>query len=150
MKSLKWWMRGVGSFYALLFVVDAVIKLPVTEMLAGAGISLDQSNLAHRFLVDTWVMFALELGVIGLALWYFSSKPYESRALIWTVLGLELVRGIVDDIYMLVRGYEPAFYIGWIVIHTIIILSGLLALRNASEEALPAPTPAVAEQGSAG
>ena len=135
-------MRVVGTFYVLLFVVGAIIKLPVQETLSQAGISLDQSNLAHRFLVDTWVMFALELGVVGLALWYFSNQPYDSRSLVWTVLGLELVRGIVDDVYMLIRGYSQPFYIGWIVIHTIIILSGLWALRNASEEAHPAPTPA--------
>ena len=141
MKRLRWWMRVVGTFYLLLFVLGAIIKLPVEQTLAQAGVLMDQTNLAHRFLVDTWVMFALELGVIGAALWFFSDRPYESRALIWTVLGLELIRGIVDDIYMLIRGYDPAFYIGWIVLHTIIILTGLWSLRSASEEAHPTPTP---------
>ncbi len=147
-KGLRRWMRVVGLFYLLLFVVGAIIKLPVEQTLGQAGIVLDQTNLAHRFLVDTWVMFALELGVIGAALWFFSGHPYENRALIWTVLGLELIRGIVDDIYMLIRGYDPAFYIGWIVIHSIIILTGLLALRSASEEAHPAPTPDIPAQAS--
>lgn len=50
-------------------------------------------------------------------------------------LGLELVRGIVDDVYMLSRGYEPAIYVGWIVLHIIIIATGLWALRKASREA---------------
>ena len=144
MKSLKWWMRAVGTFYLLLFVIGAIIKLPVEQTLGQAGIMLDQTNLAHRFLVDTWVMFALELGVIGAALWYFSGQAYQARPLIWTVLGLEVVRGIADDIYMLIRGYQPAFYIGWIVIHTIIIVTGVLALRRAHEAAHPAPTPTTA------
>lgn len=148
MQELRWWMRIVGAFYLLLFVVGAIIKLPVEQTLAQAGIVRDQTNFAHRFLVDTWVMFTLELGVIGAALWYFSRRPYESRALIWTVLGLELIRGIVDDIYMLIRGYDPAFYVGWIVVYTVVILTGLWALRSASEEAHPAPTPKAPAQAS--
>ncbi len=133
MNSLKWWMRIVGTFYLLLFVVGAIVKLPVTQTLAGGGIELQQDNLAHRFLVDTWVMFALELGVIGVALWAASGRPHQNRILVWTLLGLEVVRGIVDDIYMLLRSYEPAFHIGWIVVHSIIILTGLWALHRASE-----------------
>lgn len=135
MNSMKWWMRIVGSFYLLLFVVGAIIKLPVTQTLAQGGVELQPANLAHRFLVDTWVMFGLELGVIGAALWVASAKPYQNRILLWTVLGLELVRGIVDDIYMLARGYETAFYVGWIVIHSLIIASGLWTLRRATAEA---------------
>lgn len=133
MNSLKWWMRIVGTFYLLLFVVGAIIKLPVNITLSQAGITLDPANLAHRFLVDVWVMFALELGVIGGALWFASSNPFQNRILVWTVLGLELVRGIIDDIYMLIRGYQVAFYVGWIVLHTLIILTGYWALRKADQ-----------------
>lgn len=126
-------MRIVGTFYLLLFVVGALFKLPVNMTLSQAGITLDPGNFVHRFLVDVSVMFTLELGVIGSALWFASGQLYQNRILVWTVLGLEPVRGIVDDIYMLTRGYQTAFYVGWIVIHSMIILTGLWALRTAKQ-----------------
>lgn len=130
MKSLKWWMRVVGSFYILLFIMASILQLPPKTMLAGEGITYQIDNFAHRLLVDTWVMFGLELGVIGVALWFASRNPAQNRFFVWVVIGLEVVRGIVDDIYMLIRGYDPAFYIGWIIVHTIIIAWAYYGLRQ--------------------
>ena len=134
MKGLKWWMRIVGVFYLFLFVIAVIVNLPPKVTLEGAGIAFDPSNFTHKFLVDTWVMFGLELGVVGAALWVASINPVQNRVLVWTVLGLELVRGIIDDVYMLLRGgYSVPFYVGWIVVHSIIIVTGLLALRSAQQ-----------------
>lgn len=131
MKALKWWMRIVGSLYVLLFVVGSIVKLPVKMTLEQAGIAYDPGNFAHMFLADTWVMFTLELAVIGIVLWFASRAPYENRILVYLLFGLELVRGIVDDIYMLTRPYEPGLYIAWIVVHSVIILTGWWALQRA-------------------
>lgn len=54
-----------------------------------------------------------------------SRKPDRAKALIWTVIGLELVRGIGIDVYKIIRGYEFSAELIWIVIHSIIILTGV-------------------------
>lgn len=129
---LVWWLRVVGSFYLLLFVMAAVVKLPLRTFAPPGTLALAASgDPVARYLVDTWVMFGLELGVIGVAMLVGSRMVSRARLLAWTVIGLELVRGIVDDVYMLARGYEPGGFVAWIVIHSAIILSGYLALRAA-------------------
>jgi hypothetical protein len=131
MNGMKWWMRGVGAFYVLmgLFNTPLIIEARLPAQYPDLGVATD--SIAARALIDTWFMFGLEVIVIGLALIYFSRDPDRHVALIWTVIGLELIRGIADDIYLLGRGYEPAFiYFIWILIHTVIILTGLLVLRS--------------------
>lgn len=137
-EALKWWIQVTGVFYLLLFAAGAIIQAPVELTLEQAGIAPDLTNYAHRLLVNVWVMFSLELGVIGAALLYAAGAPHKNRILVWTVLGLELVRGIVDDAFMLTRGYKPAVYLAWIGIHLLIIGSGLWALHR-SPGAAPAP-----------
>jgi hypothetical protein len=39
--------------------------------------------------------------------------------------------GIVVDVYKLGRGFDPAAPVTWIVIHSVIIATGLLWLRRA-------------------
>lgn len=131
-KPLVWWMRVVGAFYLLLFVMAVFVKLPLQTFAPPETLTLAANgDPVAGYLVDTWVMFGLELGVIGSALvvgsWYID----QARLLVWTVIGLELVRGIVDDLYMIARGYEPTGFLVWIVIHSVIILTGYLALRLA-------------------
>jgi len=134
MKTLKWWMRIVGSFYILLFILASILQIPPKAILSGGGIEFQNTNFTHRLLVDTWVMFGLELGVIGAALWFASRNPVQHRFFVKVVIGLEVVRGIIDDIYMLIRGYDPVFYIGWIVVHTIIIVWALIGLRKTKNQ----------------
>jgi hypothetical protein len=40
-----------------------------------------------------------------------------------------LARGIANDIYMIARGYDLTVYVIWIVIHIVVILTGLVSLR---------------------
>lgn len=132
---LVWWLRIVGAFYLLLFVMAVFVRLPIRAFGPEGTLALAASgDPIATFVVDTWVMFGLELGVIGIALiaasWYIG----QARLLVWTVIGLELVRGIVDDIYMIASGYEPGGFIGWIVIHSVIIVSGVVALRAAGRD----------------
>jgi hypothetical protein len=124
-QQLKWWMRIVGGFYLFL----AVMSLPpirangflnVFPELAG-----QQATLSFELLIDAWVMFGLELGVIGVMLIKFSRIPFQALSLVYTVIGLEIVRGILDDVYMMVRGYSVGFYLGFITIHLLIIVTGL-------------------------
>jgi len=136
-QQLKWWMRLVGGFYIFL----AVMSLPpirangflsVFPELAG-----QQATLAFELLIDAWVMFGLELGVIGVMLIVFSRAPLQALSLVYTVIGLEIVRGVLDDIYMITRGYSVGFYIGFIAVHLLIIVTGLAFSRQRAAELKP-------------
>jgi hypothetical protein len=130
MRGMKWWMRGVGIFYLLmgLFNTPLIIEARLPAQYPNLDVAVE--SVAGRAIIDTWFMFGLEVLVIGMALIFFSRDPERNVALIWLVLGLELIRGIADDIYLLGHGYEPAIvYFVWILIHSIIIVSGLLVLR---------------------
>ena len=81
--------------------------------------------------MDTWVTLGLRFGVFGAALLIASRAPERARALVWTVIGLELVWGIGIDIYKIARGYPVAGRLVWIVIHSAVIATGMLALRRA-------------------
>ena len=132
MTRLKWWMRIVGVFYLLQFVMNAFVRAPIRSVgPEGALARASAGDPTARFLVDTWVTFGLEVGAIGAALLTASRVPDQAKALVWTVIGIELARGIVDDIYMIARGYDLTAYVIWIVIHTVVIVTGLLSLRSA-------------------
>jgi hypothetical protein len=85
-----------------------------------------------RFLVDTWVGFGLEVGAIGIALLVFSRRAQAAIGLVWAVIAIEVARGIVFDVYMFGRGHDPKVFAPWFVIHGVIIVTGLLALRRSS------------------
>ena len=51
------------------------------------------------------------------------------------VVALEIVRGILDDVYMILQGYAAPFYLGFTPIQLVIIVTGILAVSNAQNEA---------------
>lgn len=129
---LIWWMRIVGAFYLLQFVVMAILRIPIKSLAPDALSPAAAGDTMAKFLVDTWILFGVEVGVIGLGLLLASRMVLQAKALVWTVIGIEFFKGPVCDIYMLMRGYEPATFIVWIVIHTVIIVTGLWALKRSS------------------
>jgi hypothetical protein len=128
---LQWWMRIVGGFYVLmgLFNTPPVIAARFPLQYPDIGVTVD--SLPAQALVDVWFMFGLEVAVIGGALLIAARNPARHIALVWTVLALEVVRGIADDVYLLARGYAIATYLTWIVLHVVIVATGLLALQRA-------------------
>lgn len=130
-RHLQRWMRIVGGFYVLLglFNTPPVIAARFPLQYPDIGVAVD--SLAAQLLFDVWFMFGLEVAVIGVALLIAARNPARHRALVWTVLALELVRGIADDLYLIARGYEVAPYVLWIVVHATIVVTGLWALRRA-------------------
>lgn len=134
-RHLRRWMRIVGGFYVLLglFNTPPVIAARFPMQYPDLGVAVDSSPA--QALIDVWFMFGLEVAVIGVALLVAARDPARHLALVWTVLALEVVRGIADDLYLLARGYEVAPYVIWIVVHTAIIVTGLVVLRHA--ELLP-------------
>jgi hypothetical protein len=125
-------MQIVGAFYVLQFVLMVFLRAPVHAM--GPPGTLEEvaaGNPIARFLVDTWVFFGLEVGGIGLALLYFSRMPTQAKGLVGAVIAVEVTRGILADLwYAIVRGDHLSVMAIWAVIHTAIIATGLLTLRN--------------------
>ncbi len=132
MDRLKWWMRIVGGFYVLIgaFNTPLIIEARLETQYPNLGVPTDSP--AAQALIDTWFMFGLEVAVIGVALILFSWDPLRNVALVWTVIGLEAIRGIFDDIYLIATGSDnPAIYVAWILVHAVIIVTGLMAIRSA-------------------
>ena len=50
--------------------------------------------------------------------------------MVWLIVALELVRGIFDDIYMITQGYAAPVYIAFIVLHLVIIVTGITFVRQ--------------------
>lgn len=131
---LKLWMRVVGIVYLVQFVAGGIIKAPI-QMLAPSG-TLDAAASGEplaKFLVDTWLALGIESGVIGVALLVFARAPERAAGLVWAVLGIELLKGPAYDIYMIMEGYRASVFIIWIVVHSVIILTGLAALRKSRQ-----------------
>ncbi len=132
MSKLTWWMRVVGILYLFLFVAATFLKLPIqAEGPAGILERAESGDVTARFVVDTWVVLGLMLGVIGTTLLIASRYPAKGIALVWMVIGNEFFWGIGSDIYKLARGYAAPVPVMWILIHSIIIVTGVLALRKA-------------------
>jgi hypothetical protein len=128
----RWWMRIVGVFYLVQFVAMAIVRAPIrAQGPAGALERAAAGDPLAVFLVDTWLTFGLEVGAIGAATLVASRAPNQARALIWTIIAIELSRGIVADIYMLARGNKLPVLAVWMVIHTVVIVTGLLSLQRA-------------------
>jgi hypothetical protein len=131
MKKLRVWMWIVGAFYVLQFVVMVFVRAPISTMAPAGTLGREAAgDPLARFLVDTWVTFGLEVGAIGVALLAASRRPEAGRALVWAIIAIEIARGIIADVYMLARGLNATALIIWLVIHTVIIVTGLLALQS--------------------
>lgn len=133
MKNLTWWMRIIGAFYLLQFIMAAIVRAPIRAFGPEGTLSLEAAgDPLARFLVDTWVGFGLESAAIGIGLLVASRSASLAKALVWTIIAIEVAKGIIFDIYMIIRGYDIAGFVIWIIIHSIIIGTGLLALRKAN------------------
>jgi hypothetical protein len=129
--GLIWWMRVVGGMYLILFVAATILRLPIRA--EGPKGLLDQAAAGDptaRYAVDSWFVIGLYFLVIGGALWVASMVPSQAHTLVWTVLAFELA-GVVVDIYKLRRGYDRKAPVAWLVVHSVIIASGLYLLGGA-------------------
>ena len=131
MSRLRWWFVAVGIFYVLLsimtlpFVSGSVLGSTYPDLAAETG------SLAVTLLREIYFMFGLDMLVIGIFLLFASRDPLRYIPVAWLVIALEIVRGVLDDIYMIARGYPAAGYIAFIAIHLLIILTGVWAIRSA-------------------
>jgi hypothetical protein len=125
---LRWWMRAVGVLYLIKFVAVVVLRAPVRGQAPDAiGLAAGGDQVAG-FLLDTWVIFGLEMAALGVALLLASRGPERARALGLAIVAVE-ISGVIADVYQLARGHDAAIPVTWIAIHGIVIATGLAALR---------------------
>ena len=135
MNKLTRWMRVVGVFYVLQFVAMAVVRAPIRTF--GPDGALEQADAGEpvaSFLVDTWLIFGLEVLAVGVCLLIASRRQAWAAGVVWTVLAIEASRGILADSIMIARGIEVAGYLVWVAIHATVIVTGLRAIRAARRE----------------
>jgi hypothetical protein len=134
MTAAKRWMQVVGAFYVLIGVL-CVLRVPIrAEGPEGVTEQINAGADIANFLVDTWVTYGVEIVIIGVTLLFASRMTADGRILVWLVLGIEAIRGIGIDIYKLARGYDVTQELVWIVIHSIIITTGIGVLRRLNSE----------------
>ena len=137
MKKLTWWFRIVGVFYLLLTLMN------IWALFLGGGqlltdtlpAPMNTDPLAARAFADAWMVFVFELGVLGAMALVASRQAAKSRILAWTIIWAEVFRGIVADAIWIARGYSAASYVVFIVIHLVIVITGVLFLRQSQAEA---------------
>lgn len=130
MKKVIWWFRIVGAFYALLAVLNLYGTFVDNAFFAS---SMPFTGEALQAFIDGWSPFAFEiLGIGTFALWA-SRNPRRYLGAVWLLVWLELLHGVFDDIYLISRGYDLVGYLVFIVIHLIIIVTGIIAVREAEQ-----------------
>lgn len=132
MAALVWWMRAVGALYLVLFVACAVLRIPVrVEGPPGIVERARAGDAVARYVLDSWVMIGLMFGVLGAALLVASGfELHHSLGLVWAVIALEFVAFMGIDVYKLVRRYPPRAPATWLVIHAVVVASGLWFLHH--------------------
>lgn len=137
MKKLQWWFRAIGVWYLLLGLMNIYMMfLGDTQYLIDM-LPFPANEWAVRAFVDGWSPFLFEMfGIALFALWASRSPgKYISAALL--LVWLEFTHGVLDDVFLITRGYAAGSYIAFIVIHFIIIVTGIVFSRQA-QTAIPA------------
>ncbi|MCG3211791.1 MAG: hypothetical protein FOGNACKC_05437 [Anaerolineae bacterium] len=130
MKKTKWWLRIVGGFYLLLTLLNLYALFFSDLQIFRDTLPFPADAFAVRAFADAWMVFIFELGVLGAMMLYASREPAQSKILVLTVVMAEVFRGVVADAVWIGRGYSPASYIPFIIVHLIIIATGILFVRQ--------------------
>ena len=133
MTKTKWWLRVVGGFY-LLLVLGSFWVLFVNPRLFGDMFPYSADVSAVRAFSDAWLIFVLEMLVLGVIMLYASRQPERNGSLVITVAALELIRGAGGDLLWMLRGFPTANYIPFLIVHVIIAWTGLWLWRQESRK----------------
>ena len=131
MTKTTWWLRLVGGFY-LLLALTSLWVLFVNPQLFGEMFPFSADALSIRAFSDAWLIFVLEMAVLGGLMVAASRAPARNGVLVLAVALLELVRGAGGDLLWMLRGWPIANYIPFMIVHLIIAFTGLLFLRQES------------------
>lgn len=84
--------------------------------------------------VDGWSPFAFEVFGIGTFMLWALRNPRRHLGAVWLLVWLVLLQGVLDDIYLIARGYDMIGYLVFIAIHLAIIITGVVFGRQAEAE----------------
>ena len=131
MKLLQWWMRLVGVFY--LFFAGALLPFGT-----GPGKPLGNIPFEHQYaqrMEDWQLLFGLQMAVFGVVLLYAASRPRDHMILVWLVILAEAVRGVLGIGYYMSRGAPTSLFGILLVVHAVIVISGIDFARRAQRGA---------------
>ena len=131
--KLKWWFRIVGAFYLLLGVMNMYGTFVDSSVFAQALPYAPNSDVVKAFVVG-WSPFAFEIVGIATFMLWASRDPRKYLGAVWLLVWLEVMHGVLDDVYLIANGFSAAEYIPFIVIHLIIIVTGVLFARQVSAQ----------------
>lgn len=145
MKKLQWWFRVVGVWYLLLVLMNIYMMFLGDPQYLKDNIPFPTDQWALRAFVDGWSPFLFEMfGIATFALWA-SRKPAKYLGAALLLVWLEFTHGVLDDIFLIARGYDAGGYIAFIFVHLIIIASGLWILRRAETDMAFSPQPSMGD-----
>lgn len=133
MKKLKWWFILVGVFYLLLGIMNMYATF-VDSAIFAANLPYPADPPVIKAFVDGWSPFTFEIVGLGTFMLWAARNPRKYLGAVWLIIWLELLHGVIDDLYLIANGFDAGGYIAFIVIHLIIIVSGLLFVRQAEFE----------------
>ncbi|MBL4744510.1 MAG: BphX family protein [Cycloclasticus sp.] len=133
MKGLRIWMVSVGIFY----ILNLILLWPSiwSSQLPGMypNVELYQGEAIFQLLLDAWLIVGLGLAAIGVVLLVGSRQPDKySAGLVPIVLITETLFGIWD-IYSAMNDEVLWMAMATLVIHIIIIASGVWVWKNAKQ-----------------
>lgn len=135
MKKLTWWFRSVGAFYLLLALMNMYFVLfNPAGMATMTAFPFPVTPDTTQAFVDGWSPFAFEVLGIGTFMLWASRNPRRYLGAVWLLVWLELLHGVLDDIYLIARGYDMIGYLVFIAIHLAIIVTGVMFGRQAEAE----------------
>jgi len=127
-----WWLRIVGMFY-LFLALGSVWVVFINPNIFGSIIPFAANELSLHAFSDAWLIFTLELGVLGVIMLYYARVSEQNRILVLTISVLELIRGAGGDLLWMSRGWPTANYIPFTIVHLIIAGTGLYFLRQKAQ-----------------
>jgi hypothetical protein len=113
MTRLKWWMRLVGVLYLALGLLN-FLRFLTAPFEVGYG----------------WQLFGLDLAILGAFLVAVARDPGKNMIVVYVVLVQEVIRGIGADLYAIAQGGPLGLYLTFIVIHLVIITTGIVFSRR--------------------
>lgn len=134
--TMRRWMICVGIFYLVLglrllpFLNGPMIEAMGIDALYSGG-DLESGSAAFGFVLDWMGTFGMSLVALGGVLLVAARTPRQNRLFVHLVIWHEITAGVLSDGWYISRGYLSAgFYLGFIVLHLLIIATGIRALRR--------------------
>ena len=124
-----WWLRIVGVFY-LFLALGSIGVVFFNPNLFGLIIPFRTNELSLHAFSDAWLIFTLEMGVLGVIMLYYARASAQNRILVLTISVLELIRGAGGDLLWMSRGWPTANYIPFMIVHLVIAGTGFYFLRR--------------------